>query len=73
MIADKGGSPENAMLAEPESENTRAVEARRVIDVECTESQQYFFFEHFGEGTLLEEMRVRLVPSRQASCRPPRR
>ena len=30
---------------------------RRVIDEECTESQQEFFFEHFGEGTQLEEMR----------------
>lgn len=30
---------------------------RRVIDEECTESQQDFFFEHFGEGTQLEEMR----------------
>ncbi len=28
-----------------------------VIDEECTESQQDFFFEHFGKGTPLEEMR----------------
>ena len=57
MIADKGGSPEDAMFAEPEQENPQAVEARRVIDEECTESQQDFFFEHFGKGTPLEEMR----------------
>ena len=57
MIADKGGSPEDAMFAEPEPENPQAVEARRVIDEECTESQQDFFFEHFGMGTSLEDMR----------------
>ena len=57
MIADKGSSPEDAMFAEPEQENPQAVEARRVIDEECTESQQDFFFEHFGKGTPLEEMR----------------
>ena len=57
MIADKGGSPEDAMFAEPEQENPQVVEARRVIDEECTESQQDFFFEHFGKGTPLEEMR----------------
>lgn len=38
MIADKGGSPEDAMFAESEQENPQAVEARRVIDEECTES-----------------------------------
>jgi len=56
-LADKGGSLEDAMFAEPEQENPQAVEARRVIDEECTESQQDFFFEHFGKGTPLEEMR----------------
>ena len=57
MIGDKGGSPEDVMFAEPEPENPQAVEARRVIDEECTETQQDFFFEHFGKGTPLEEMR----------------
>lgn len=57
MIADRSGSPEDTMFAEPEQENPQAVEARRIIDEECTESQQEFFFEHFGEGTQLEEMR----------------
>lgn len=56
-IADKGGSPEDVMFAEPEPENPQAVEARRVIDEECTEAQQAFFFEHFGKGAQLEEMR----------------
>lgn len=56
-LADKGGSPEDAMFAEPEQENPQAEQARRVIDEECTESQQDFFFEHFGKGTPLEEMR----------------
>ena len=57
MIADKSGSPEDALFAEPEPENPQAVEARRIIDEECTEAQQDFFFEHFGKGTPLEEMR----------------
>ncbi len=56
-IADKSGSPEDAMFTEPEPENPQSVEARRVIDEECTEAQQDFFFEHFGKGTQLEEMR----------------
>ena len=56
-IADKSGSPEDAMFAEPEPENPQVAQVRRVIDEECTESQQDFFFEHFGEGTQLEEMR----------------
>ena len=45
------------MFAEPEPENPQVAQVRRVIDEECTESQQDFFFEHFGEGTQLEEMR----------------
>ena len=57
MIADKSGSPEDALFAEPKPENPQAVETRRVIDEECTEAQQDFFFEHFGKGTPLEEMR----------------
>lgn len=56
-LADKSGSPEDAMFAEPEPENPQAVEARRVIDEECTDAQQDFFFEHFGMGTPLEEIR----------------
>ena len=57
MIADKGGNPEDAMFAEPEQENPQAVEVRRVIDEECTEAQQEFFYRHFGECAQLEEMR----------------
>ena len=57
LIADRGGSPEDTLFAEPEKENPRAVEARRIVDEKCTESQQEFFFEHFGKGTPLEEMR----------------
>lgn len=56
-FADKGGSPEDAMFVEPEPENPQVEQVRRVIDEECTEAQQDFFFEHFGEGTQLEEMR----------------
>lgn len=56
-LADKSGSPEDAMFAESEMENPQAEQVRRIIDEECTESQQSFFFEHFGKGTQLEEMR----------------
>lgn len=56
-LADKSGSPEDVMFAEPEPENPQAAQVRRVIDEECTEAQQDFFFEHFGEGMQLEEMR----------------
>lgn len=56
-LADKGGSLEDMIFAEPELENPQAEQVRRVIDEKCTKAQQDFFFEHFGEGTQLEEMR----------------
>ncbi len=55
-IADKGGSPEDAMFAEPEQENPQVAQVRRVIE-DCTEAQQEFFYRHFGECAQLEEMR----------------
>lgn len=57
MIADKGGSPEDAMFSELKPENPQAEQVRRVIDEGCTETQQNFFFDHFGKGRQLEEMR----------------
>lgn len=56
MIADKSGSPEDAMFAEPEQENPQVAQVRRVIE-DCTEAQQEFFYRHFGECAQLEEMR----------------
>ncbi len=56
-IPDKSGSPEDAIFAKPEPENPQTAEVRRVIDEECTEAQRDFFFEHFGGGAQLEEMR----------------
>lgn len=56
-IADKDGSPEDTLFAEEEPENPQAAQVRRVIDEDCTEAQQDFFFEHFGQETQLEEMR----------------
>lgn len=56
-IADKSGSPEDALFTEPEPENPQVAQVRRVIDEECTESQQDFIFSHFGMGKQLEEMR----------------
>lgn len=56
-LADKIGGPEDAMFAETERENPQVAEVSRIIDEECTESQQDFFFEHFGMGKQLEEMR----------------
>lgn len=56
-LADKSGSPEDALFAEPEPENPQVAQVRCVIDEECTESQQDFIFSHFGMGKQLEEMR----------------
>ena len=53
-LSDKSGSPEDILFAEPETENPQVAQVRKVIDENCTESQQNFFFEHFGK---LEEMR----------------
>ena len=56
-LADKGGSPEDAMSAEPDQANPQVATVRRSIAEEFTEAQQDFFFEHFGIGKQLEEMR----------------
>lgn len=56
-LADKSGSPYDVLFAEPEPENPQVAQVRRVIDEECTEAQQDFFFEHFGKVTQLEKMR----------------
>lgn len=56
-LADNSGNPEDTLFTETEQENPLVTEVRRVIDEECTEAQQDFFFEHFGKGTPLEEMR----------------
>lgn len=56
-IADKGNSPEDILLADPEPENPQAAVVRSVIDEQCTEAQQELFFAHFGECRQLEEMR----------------
>lgn len=56
-LADKSGSPYDVLFAESEPENPQVAQVRRVIDEECTEAQQDFFFEHFGKVTQLEKMR----------------
>ena len=56
-ISAKGSNPEDAMFSEPEPENPLVAQVRRVIDEDCTEAQQNFFFEHFGMETQLEQMR----------------
>ncbi len=56
-LADKSGNPEDTLFSESEQENPLVAEVRRVIDEECTEAQQNFFFEHFGMCKQLEEMR----------------
>ncbi len=56
-LADRSGSPEYAIFAEPEQENPQAMQVRRIIDEECTEAQQEFFYQHFVECAQLEEMR----------------
>ena len=57
MLADKSSSLEDILFAESETENPQVAHVRKVIDENCTESQQKFFFEHFGMGKQLEEMR----------------
>lgn len=57
MLAYKSDSLEDALFAEAERENPQVEQARWVIDENCTESQQDFYFEHVGAGTQLEEMR----------------
>lgn len=47
-LADKSGSSEDILFADPEPKKTPTAQVRRVIDEDCTESQQDFFFEHFG-------------------------
>lgn len=56
-LADKSSSPEDILFSEPEQENPQVAQVRQIIDEECTEAQRDFFFEHFGAGTQLEEMR----------------
>lgn len=56
-VADKSGSPEDTLSAEEAPENPKVAQVRRVIDEDCTEAQQDFFYEHFGMNTPLEEMR----------------
>ena len=56
-LADKSGRPEDTLFAESEQENPKVEQVRKVIDEACTETQQDFFFENFGECTQLEEMR----------------
>lgn len=56
-LADKSSSPEDILFAESETEKPQVALVRKVIDEHCTESQQNFFFEHFGMGKQLEEMR----------------
>lgn len=56
-LADGSGCLEDVLFAEPEQENPQEAQVRRIIDEDCTESQQDFFFEHFGECIQLEEMR----------------
>lgn len=57
MIADKKGSPETVLLAEPEPENPDAAKVREVIDTKCNQRQQALFFSHFGELEQLEQIR----------------
>lgn len=56
-LSDRSSNPETLLFAEDEPENPDTVKVRRVIDEACTEAQQNLFYEHFGMGTQLEEMR----------------
>ena len=56
-IADKDGDPEGILFAEPKLENPQAAAVRRVIEEDCTEAQQAFYYDHFGMNQQLETMR----------------
>lgn len=56
-VADKRFSPETSLFSEPEQENPKVKQVRRIIDEECTESQRKLFYLHFGEKKQLEEFR----------------
>ncbi len=58
-LSKKSDSLEEALFAEPEKVNPQAVLVRKVIEESCTKSQQDFYFDHFGMGIQLEEMRQR--------------
>lgn len=58
-LSRKNDSPEARLFAERKSENPQAVQVRKVIDEDCTKSQQDFYFDHFGMEIQLEEMRQR--------------
>lgn len=51
ILDEADRNPEDAMFSEPEPENPLVAQVRRVIDEDCTEAQQNFFFEHFGMET----------------------
>lgn len=56
-IADKGNSPEEIIFAEPEPVNPQEEEVHRIIEEECTENQQDFFYTHFGMEKDLVDLR----------------
>ncbi|MCC8105765.1 MAG: hypothetical protein LIO99_07145 [Clostridiales bacterium] len=56
-LGDRRTSPEEILFEEPEPENPDAVRVRQVIDDDCTEAQQNLFYDHFGSGIQLEEIR----------------
>ena len=60
-IAADGGSVEDVLFAEPQPENPQIAQVRRVIEEKCTQAQQDFFFDHYGQNMQLEEMRRREV------------
>ena len=56
-LADKGGSPENVLFSEPETENPEVSLVRKVIEDNCTDAQRELYYEHFGMRKQLEEIR----------------
>ena len=56
-LADKRSSAEDILFSEPEPENPQVAKVRRIINEDCSKSQEELFYSHFGEGTQLEEIR----------------
>ena len=65
-LADKGGSPENVLFSEPETENPEAALVRKVIEENCTDAQRDLYYEHFEEIRQEEAERTEKLVSQAA-------
>lgn len=50
-------SPEEILLGEPKKEDPQVAKVREVVETQFTDAQKDFYYDHFGMGRQLEEMR----------------